>query len=180
MTITDYLINGLLVGLVVLQLRGRRVTMHSLLMPLAIVGVAAEEFLRSIPTAGNDLVLAVIGASAGLLLGTGAGLFTKVFRNAKGQLIAKATGSAALLWVLGVGSRIGFSFYAQHGGGAAIGRFSAAHDITTVQAWVACLILMSVAEVVSRTAVLALRARQAATAASAPAGSGAARLGAAA
>ena len=41
--------------------------------------------------------------------------------------------------------------------GPAIGRFSAAHSITSVDAWVAALFLMALAEVVTRLAVLWLR-----------------------
>jgi hypothetical protein len=116
------------------------------------------DYLHSIPTAGNDLVLAIGGGTVGLVLGTGAGTLTRVFRNPAGDIIAKATGAAAALWVLGIGSRIAFSLYTSNGGGAAIVRFSAEHHITSLGAWVACLILMAVAEALSRTAVIAYRA----------------------
>ena len=38
MNLTDYLINGILIGLVVLQVRGKRLTPFGLLIPLAVVG----------------------------------------------------------------------------------------------------------------------------------------------
>lgn len=157
MSLTDYLLNAALVALVLLQIRGRRITARNLLLPLAVVGVVAVSYLHAIPTAGDDLMLALGGAAVGLLLGLGCGLATAVFRRADGTPIAKAGALAALLWVAGVGARMAFALYATHGGGPAIGRFSAAHHITSGQAWVACLILMALLEVVSRSGVLAVK-----------------------
>jgi len=155
MSIYDYLLNGALVALVIFQIRGRRVTVRNLAMPLVIVAAAAITYLHGLPTAGNDLVLALAGAAIGLLLGTGCGLATAVYRRADGALVAKAGVLAAALWVAGVGARMAFAIYATHGGGQAIGRFSMAHNITTGQAWIACLLLMALVEVVSRSAILA-------------------------
>ena len=65
MSTTDYLLNGALVALVLLQVRGRRLTTWMLLRPIGIVAVIASFYLHGIPTQGNDLVLVVIGATAG-------------------------------------------------------------------------------------------------------------------
>lgn len=157
MTVTDYLLNGALVALVVLQIRGRRMTTRMLLLPVVAVGIVAVDFLHSVPTAGNDLVLIMAGALCGLVLGTACGLATRVFRRTDGIPIAKAGAIAALLWVVGVGARVAFALYATHGGGDAIGRFGIAHQITSPEAWATCLVLMAIAEVVSRTAVLAAK-----------------------
>ncbi len=159
MTTSDYLINGLLIGMVLLQIRGRRLTTFGLLLPLAIVTWAGFTYLHGIPTAGNDLVLVIAGATAGLVLGALTGLTTKVRLGADGFPFAKARATAAILWVLGVGTRLAFTLYATHGGGASIYRFSGAHGITSMEAWVAGLILMAFAEVFGRTGVLALRGR---------------------
>lgn len=160
MSLTDYLLNGLLVALVFLQVRGRRMSVRMLLFPVAIVAGVAVEYLHSIPTAGNDLLLVVVGALAGLVLGGGCGLATRVFRrDTDGAAVAKAGVLAVVLWVAGVGARIAFALYATHGGGAAVVRFSAAHHITSTAAWVAALILMALVEVISRNGVLALRYR---------------------
>jgi hypothetical protein len=64
---------------------------------------------------------------------------------------------AAILWVVGVGTRFAFQVYASHGGAPAIARFSAHHAITSEAAWTAALILMAFGEVLSRTLVLGLR-----------------------
>ncbi|MGW4518595.1 hypothetical protein ACWEO4_43380 [Streptomyces sp. NPDC004393] len=61
---------------------------------------------------------------------------------------------------LGMGTRIAFKTWVEHGGGADdVARFSTAHHITTGQAWTAALILMALTEVVTRTATLFVRSR---------------------
>jgi hypothetical protein len=154
---TTYILTAALVLVVVRQLRGRKLAGPSLYAPLAIVAYVTAEYLRGIPTSGNDLELALLGATAGVALGSLCGLHTIVYTN-RGIPYARATGFAAALWILGVGARLAFSLYAQHGGGRAIAHFSVAHSLT-MQAWVAALVLMALAEVVSRTAVLIFRSR---------------------
>jgi hypothetical protein len=158
MTSTDYLIDITLMSLVLLQIRGRRLTVRTMVLPLGIVGYVAATYLHGIPTAGNDLALVAGCAAVGALLGGLAGLFTRVRSDADGRLVAKAGFVAAGLWVLGTGARLAFQLYASHGGGAAIEHFSVAHSITSSNAWTAALILMALSEVVLRTSVLAWRA----------------------
>jgi hypothetical protein len=159
MTTTDYLISAALVFVVVRQMRGRRLVGASLYVPLALVAYAAFEYLHTVPTSGNDLALVALCIAGGLTLGIGCGLYTLVYPDRDGVPYARATGVAAALWVLGVSGRVAFAFAAEHGGGPAIGRFSVAHALS-VQAWSAALILMALAEVVSRTAVLVIRGRR--------------------
>jgi hypothetical protein len=59
MTFSDYLIDISLIGIVLLQIRGRRLTPRELLLPVGIVAYVAYTYLRSIPTSGNDLVLVI-------------------------------------------------------------------------------------------------------------------------
>jgi len=159
MTTTEYLLNAALVLVVVRQLRGKRLAGAALYLPLAICAYAGYTYLHSIPTAGDDLALVLIGSITGLTLGTLCGLFTLVYPDRDGVPFARATGIAAVLWVLGVGSRIAFSLYAQHGGGETIRHFSIAHALS-MDAWVAGFVLMAILEAVSRTAVLLVRARR--------------------
>lgn len=160
MTFSDYLIDIALIGIVLLQVRGRRLTLRTLLLPIGLVGWAASAYLKSMPTAGNDLVLIGLCAAAGTVLGAGAGLTTRVTRSGDGTIVARAGFAAAGLWILGMGFRLAFQLYATHGGAASIGRFSITHHITTDQAWVAALVLMAILEALARTAVLAVRAWQ--------------------
>jgi hypothetical protein len=159
MTTTEYLLNAALVLVVVRQLRGKRLIGSAIYVPLAICAYVGYTYLHSIPTSGNDLALVLIGAVAGLTLGTLCARFTLVYPDQDGVPFARATGIAAVLWVLGVGARIAFSLYAQHGGGATVEHFSVAHSLSS-DAWVACFVLMAILEAVSRTAVLLVRARR--------------------
>lgn len=157
MTTTEYLLNIALVALVVLQVRGHRITVVRLLVPVVLTVWAASQFLHSMPTAGDDLVLELAGAAGGALLGGLAGLATGVHRSGAGA-IARAGAVAAVLWVAGIGARVAFSLWVSHGGTPAVARFSAAHHITSGQAWAAAFILMAMLEVGVRSGVLYLKA----------------------
>ena len=119
----------------------------------------ASQFLHSIPAAGNDLVRETSLAAVGCGLGVLAGLATKIRRLGTGAF-ARAGAAAAALWVLGIGARVAFSLWVTHGGEPTGARFSVLHHITSGQAWVASFIFMAMAEVVSRTGVMYLKARR--------------------
>lgn len=69
---------------------------------------------------------------------------------------------AGVLWVVGIGARmcarIGFGHAVGHGAGPAITRFSIAHHITSGRACVAALVMMVLAELALRLAIMQLRA----------------------
>jgi hypothetical protein len=157
MTFSDYLIDITLIGLVLVQIRSRRLTVKALVLPLGLVAYVAYSYLRGVPTAHNDLFLVVGAAVVGATLGSLAGRFTSVTKAADGSVWAKAGFAAAGLWILGTGGRLAFQLYASHGGGPAIAHFSATHGITSAQAWTATLILMALSEATMRTAVLGWR-----------------------
>ncbi|SEM34929.1 hypothetical protein [Streptacidiphilus jiangxiensis] len=157
MSLTDWLIDLALIGLVVLQLRGRRLTLRTLLLPVALVGWAGVQYLHAIPTGGGDLELIVPATLLGLALGVGAGVLSRVHRTAEGAVVVRATIAAAVLWVVGVGCRLAFQVYATHGGGPAIGRFSVEHHLDP-GAWTAAILLMAFGEVIARTAIVGWRA----------------------
>jgi len=159
MTITDYLMNIGLIALVVLQIRGHKVTRARLVFPLVATVFVAAQFLHAIPTAGNDLVLIVTLVCMGAALGAGAGLVTTVRLDGV-HAMAKAGLVAAVLWVVGIGARMGFVLWVEHGGQAAVARFSVLHHITSGSAWGAAFVLMAMAEVASRTGVLYLKVRR--------------------
>ena len=167
MNATDYLINAALVLLVLRQIREMRLSWQILVLPVLIVIGAAAYYLRSVPLAGNDVVLYVALGAVGATLGGLCGLATHLRRDAEDRVLARAGWIAAILW--GVGARMGFAWASTHGAGPAIERFSIGHSITSVNAWVAALFRMAIAEVVVRLAVMGLRGnRLAAAAAVAP------------
>jgi hypothetical protein len=159
MTTYDYLLTVALLLVVVRQIRGRRLSGAALYVPIAVTAYAAFEYLHTIPTAGNDLVLVAAGAGAGLVLGTLCGLLTLVYPDRDGVPYARATGAAAALWVVGIGSRIAFSLWAQHGGGPALAHFSVVHSLSP-SAWVTGFVLMAILEAAARTVVLLVRGRR--------------------
>ncbi|MFF0435436.1 hypothetical protein ACFYU9_24815 [Streptomyces sp. NPDC004327] len=158
MSTRDWLIDIALIGVVLLQLRGRQLTVPALLLPLGLVAWAATTYLHTFPTSGNDLVLIVGTTLIGLTLGAGAGVLTRVYRDDAGHVFARATAMAAVLWVVGCGFRMAFQLFATNGGGEAIGRFSAAHHLDAA-AWAPAILLMAIAEVLARSSIVAWRGR---------------------
>ena len=115
MTVTDYVIDITLVSLVLVQMRGRKLTTRGLLLPVALVAYVAITYLKAIPTSGNDLYLIVGSAVLGATLGGLAALFTTIRADGDGIPVAKAGLVAAALWILGTGGRLAFQLYASHG-----------------------------------------------------------------
>jgi hypothetical protein len=157
MTTTDYLINFALIALVILQIRGSRLDLKTTIRPVILVAAAALYYLRGIPTSGNDLLLDFALGGLGLVLGIAAAATTRVWRAADGHAYAKAGVIASILWIVGIGSRLAFEEFWTHGGTNDVVNFSVAHDITSQNAWVAALVIMALAEVMSRLLVLRLR-----------------------
>jgi hypothetical protein len=157
---TDYIINAILVLLVLRQIRENRLDLVSLVLPVVLVAGAAAYYLRSIPTQGNDLALDLTLGAIGAALGIGCALATRMRRGGDGVALARAGWLAAVLWIVGIGCRMGFAFASDHGAGPSIARFSVAHSITSSQAWVAALVLMALAEVIARLVTMRVRARR--------------------
>ncbi|MEU8760187.1 hypothetical protein [Streptomyces sp. NPDC048659] len=158
MTLTDWLVDIALILVVFRQLREGRLGPKSYLIPLGIVSFFAFQYLDGIPTGGNDLVLIGTTVAIGTALGVAGGVYTRI-RALDGELLIKAGAVSAILWVLGMGARLAFQLWVDHGGAADVGRFSVEHQITGAQVWVTALLLMAVAEVVSRLGTIYLRSR---------------------
>lgn len=113
MTISDWLIDVALLLVVFRQLREERLTLRTVLLPLALITWAGTAYLHDIPTAGNDLVLIGAFAGTGVALGLAGGSMTRV-RYADGHIRVKATWGAAALWVVSMGFRLGFAVWSSH------------------------------------------------------------------
>jgi len=174
-----YLINALLVLLVVRQIGEHQLDERALAVPVLAMAAAAVMFLHSVPGGGNDIALDLAGVSAGAAMGAIGGLATRLRRAADGRPLGRAGVLAEGMWIGGVGARMVFYFAATHGAGPATARFSIAHHITGEAAWTAALVMMALADVLTRLAVVYLRGRRLTAAgtpviaASAPAGAGA-------
>jgi hypothetical protein len=159
-TITTYLVSASLILLVIRQVREHPLDARSLAVPVLAVGAAAVMFLHAVPAGGSDLVLEAAGVAAGAVMGAIGGLATRLRRGADGRPLGRAGVLAASMWIGGVGARLAFAVAAGNGAGPAIARFSAAHHITGSSAWVAALVMMALADVLTRLAVIYLRGRR--------------------
>ncbi|MEV0095169.1 hypothetical protein [Streptomyces sp. NPDC050738] len=158
MTTTEWITDIALLLVVFRQLREGRLDLRSFLIPLGIVSFVAYSYLDTIPTAGNDLVLIGTLVAVGAALGVTGGIYTRI-RTAGEHILIKAGAVSAALWVLGMGARMGFQLWVEHGGADSVGRFSITHHITGDQAWVAAFVLMALTEVVTRLATIFIRSR---------------------
>ncbi|MFI0977550.1 hypothetical protein ACH4SP_11025 [Streptomyces sp. NPDC021093] len=159
MTTTEWITDIALLLVVFRQLREGRLDLKTFLIPLGIVAFVAHSYLDTLPTAGNDLVLVGVLTGVGAALGVAGGVYTRI-RAVDGHLLIKAGAVSAILWIVGMGARMGFQLWVEHGGGADdVARFSIAHQITGDQAWVTAFVLMAVTEVVTRLATIFVRSR---------------------
>jgi hypothetical protein len=155
-----YLINALLILLVVRQIREHQLDLRALAVPVLAVAAAAVMFLHSVPSGGSDITLDLLCVSAGAAMGAIGGLATRLRRGADGRPLGRAGVLAAGMWIAGVGARMVFYFAATHGAGPAIAAFSIAHHITGSAAWTAALVMMALADVLTRIVVVYLRGRR--------------------
>ncbi|MEV7346633.1 hypothetical protein [Streptomyces sp. NPDC093544] len=159
MTTTEWITDIALLLVVFRQLREGRLDLKSFLIPLGIVAFVAYSYLDGIPTAGNDLMLIGVLMSVGAALGVAGGVYTRL-RTVGEHVLIKAGAVSAILWVVGMGARMGFQLWTEYGGGADdVARFSITHHITSDQAWVAAFVLMALTEVVTRLATIFIRSR---------------------
>ena len=160
MTITDYLINAVFVLIVFRQARERELDLRSVIIPLAVVAYVAHLYVHSIPTAGNDLVLAAALGAVGLTLGVASGFATHVRAGENGLAVARVGWIAGVLLIAGIGSRMVFAFALSHGAHHAVVSFSIAHQIGAA-AWPVALVMMALLEVSTRIAIVQFRGHQA-------------------
>jgi hypothetical protein len=159
MTITNWIIDIALLVIVFRQLREERLTARTILVPLALMTWAGFNYLRGVPTAGNDLTLIGLLTAVGVVFGLLGGLLTRV-RSRSGNVFIRATAPAVALWVISMGFRMGLDIWSNYGSGVRqLATFSAAHQITSREAWVTALILMAFGEVVVRVGTIVVRGR---------------------
>lgn len=158
MTPSDYILNALFVLVVLRQARERRLDVRSFVVPLVVVLFVAHQYVHTIPTTGNDLVLVGGLAALGLTLGLLCGLATHV-RIDRGVALARVGGLAGGLLVAGICSRMVFAFAIGHGAEPAVRSFSIAHRIGAA-AWPVALVSMALLEVTTRLVVVHLRGRR--------------------
>jgi hypothetical protein len=159
MTTIDYLINLLFVLIVARQARERRIDRRYFVLPIVLVLWVGSQYLHTLPTAGNDLVLVAALASVGLTLGTISGLATHIRRDQNGVAFARVGWLAGILLVAGISSRMVFAFAISHGLEPAVRSFSIANHISGA-AWPVAMVAMALCEVGARLITVYLRTNQ--------------------
>ena len=159
MTTSEYLFNAAFVLLVLRQAWERELDRRSVIVPLVLMFFVGSQYLRTLPTAGNDLVLIILLGAVGLTLGVFGGFATHVRTGENGVALARVGWTAGALLVLGIGARMAFAFAIGHGFEPAVRGFSVAHQIG-VTAWPVALVAMALIEVGARVAVVQVRGRR--------------------
>ena len=154
MSTTDYVIDILLILVIFRQVRPHELSPRAALLPLALLILAGIVYLRPFTLRGNDLILIVILAAAGIVLGTLSGAADSIWRDDQRRLMFRAGAVSVITWIAGMGFRFGFAYYAYHGGASSVASFSAHHDITGASIWTTALVLMAFGQVLARLGVL--------------------------
>lgn len=157
----DTTITVLMMSSIIRQLRGRPLTWFSLGWPIALVVYAGSTYLGHVPADRGDVLLVMGLVLLGAVLGLTCGVLSRVYphRDGSGRVLVmvRSTGTAAVLWIVGMGSRLGFALYAEHGGYGHIESLDARLGVTSFTTWSNALILMALCEVAGRTMLLAPR-----------------------
>jgi hypothetical protein len=154
----DYLIDVLLIAVIFRQVRFRRLTPRSMIVPVLLIAAAGASYLRPFTAGGNDIAVIVAFTCIGMSLGSWSGLATRVQRASDGSVVSRSGVVAVATWLIGMGFRFAFAVYAStNAGGAVVARFSAHHAITNVQTWTTALVLMALGEVLARIVILQIR-----------------------
>jgi hypothetical protein len=158
MTTSEYFLNAAFVLLVLRQAKERELDRRSVTVPLILMLFVGAQYLRALPTAGNDLLLIAGLALVGLTLGVAGGFATQVRADERGVALARVGWIAGSLLVLGIGARMAFAFALGHGFESTVRSFSITHQIGAA-AWPVALVLMALIEVGARIAIVQLRGR---------------------
>jgi hypothetical protein len=156
-SVTDYVIDILLIVVIFRAVRPHPLTPRAALLPLILLAVAGIIYLRPITLRGNDLALILILTAVGIVLGVLSALPDRIWRDQHRQLLSQAVAVSVIVWIIGMGFRFGFAYYAYHGGGPAVARFSVQHDLSGANIWTTALVLMAFGQVLARLAVLQVR-----------------------
>jgi hypothetical protein len=158
----DALILNAIVLLVVLEAdlgSHRKIGWFRILRPFVTSAVAVAIFAKAVTTAGAGLTLELALGAAGLAIGLAATALMGVYRSPRTHKpVSRAGFGYALLWIVVIGARTAFSYGSVHWFGHQLGTWMAQHAVTTA-ALTDALLFMAIAMVVTRTAGLALRAR---------------------
>jgi hypothetical protein len=174
-----WLLNLIVFGVLLEADLGRRkIGWFRVLRPLLTTAAIAPGLLDTIPATGNNVLLQVVGAAVGVLLGLAAHLFLAVYFDptkpvkrrlagpgtagpgTTGRPYSRAGFGYAAFWVVIFGARLLFIYGTIHWFPVSLGQFLATHQLSGAGLTNA-VIFMAITMALARSALLAIRARTA-------------------
>lgn len=147
----------------------RRVTNMRMLRSVIAVGIIIPLFVHSFPTSGNAPSFQLIGCGVGVICGLIAGVLLPAHRGSDGQIYTTGGFGYALVWIVLSSARVLFAYGAEHWFAEGLIRFSIENRLSGPDVYANAFVFMSLAMVLTRTAVLVTKRRRIRHAATDPA-----------
>ncbi|GHF52543.1 hypothetical protein GCM10010218_37530 [Streptomyces mashuensis] len=139
----------------------RRVTNMRMLRSLLAIAIVIALFVHSLPHAGNDVSLQLVGIGVGVICGLIAASLLPAHRDpATGDVFTRGGIGYAAVWFVLSSARVLFAYGTEHWFPAGIIKFSIDYKLSGQDVYANAFIFMSLAMVLTRTAVLLTRRRR--------------------